>query len=86
MTALIKWDFENHQYYPILLPENYSTTHNFGSVIKCINCGDSFNYDNSFTSLQYHTPDMGLGYPVCQKCHAIELKQKLLYPYPDEDY
>lgn len=74
-----KWNYETRQY------EDYATPHywhcpifsyDMEEEINCASCGRKIKYGEGYASLEIHT-SMGMGYNVCEKCHAQEIKKRL---------
>ena len=78
MKSCKKWNFKEHKYYDCAIPDECSTyKDDMKSIVKCPNCGIEIEFGQCYTSIQYHTPQLGFGYAVCPSCYESELQQNL---------
>ena len=71
---LKKWNYDKHIYEPYEVPEEWIIkiySENMDEIINCLHCGKEVKYGETYTSHEVHT-EIGLGYPVCEKCYAKE--------------
>ena len=76
---LMRWDFRRHEYLPFGIPNSRKVgiwSENMNAPVDCANCGRRMTYGRGHTSLAIHTP-LGIGYIVCSRCHAEEIKAAL---------
>ena len=77
--TLRKWNFPLHKYeivrneWDLILAPPESTT------TRCASCKESLLVDISYSSIQWCN-DVGFGFPVCEKCHEEEFKQREKHP------
>lgn len=79
---LARWNYKTHAYDPFTPPDDWKVilySEDMGKDINCANCGKPMTYGEGFTSQEIHTP-IGLGYPVCEKCHQFETARKERQP------
>jgi len=77
MQFLKRWNYKTHKYDLVKVPEaDYIVyTDNMEQLVTCPHCGKQFKYENSYTSLEFHT-NAGFGYPVCVKCYEKEWERR----------
>lgn len=82
-----KWLPKEHKYLDgYKLPPNCNIIPYFENedplkkMTACAHCSTAVTYGDAYTSLEIHTYEWGMGYPVCEKCYEEELKRRELYP------
>jgi hypothetical protein len=74
-----KWNWKNHKYEPYRVNPKWHIvlwTEDFDERINCTSCGEELYFGESYTSKELHTK-IGLGYPVCGNCYALENDRKV---------
>lgn len=70
-----KWNFKTHAYRDYELPQNCRLYSNdLTEKVACCQCGKGKEFGDMYTSKQIHN-QIGLGYPVCEECYKLELKE-----------
>lgn len=70
-----KWNYQTHKYEPTEIADTVLYTENMSLIVHCAQCGKEIMYGDGYTSMEIHT-SLGLGYPVCEDCHAQELERR----------
>lgn len=78
-----KWNIDKRCYEPYYVPADKKLVYrcdDYDTVIDCCQCLKPLKYGESYCSKEVHTPNLGFGYAVCEKCHNEEwerLRNKL---------
>lgn len=76
---LNKWNYEKHDYDEIEFDDKYNFktySNNMNEIVNCPHCLKEIRYGDSYTSLEYQTPECGFGYAVCGDCHEKEFERR----------
>ena len=77
VKSAIKWNAKEHRYEPYTLPDGAECfCDDFERFVKCAQCGEELPFGETYTSLEIHTPTLGMGYGVCHKCYNEEWKRR----------
>ena len=83
---LQKWDETAKVYQEYAVPDDWHVSlyeSDMTTVVNCARCGNPVAYENTYCSLQIHSP-MGFGYAVCPDCHDhIELPEYMSVRHRD---
>lgn len=75
--TLRKWNYKTRKYEKFESPAKiiFLYSENMELTIDCTNCATRLKNGDSYTSLTIHN-ELGLGYPVCEKCYNNELEEE----------
>lgn len=69
-----KWNYETHEYDPVVIDPTWKVvlyTEDMNLPINCTSCGKDMTFGQGYTSRELHT-EHGFGYPVCEDCYEQE--------------
>ena len=76
---LNRWNYEEHRYNKVNLPNFWNCKiycKDLNEIVNCPHCGNEIKFGDSYTSLEFHTEVLGMGYAVCERCYKEEWKRR----------
>ena len=70
-----KWNYKTRKYDKYNPKWDLMLVTGLGASVNCSACGKKTIFGMCYTSKEIHN-DIGLGYPVCDKCYDIEIMRE----------